>query len=644
MIPEKKHFLTPLKGKTRPSRHLVLWIDADETQPVLKVRGNCAWCCYVEGEDVGAVRLGPWQGAAGLDTILDRDCVWKGTLTIWLARGWEDLVLSGLAELIDRGACSWRYALLDGQRVLVRGQWRGRSIVITSLANWLGPHWRESTKPREDAEVQRLVTAFAAETPDGEPLPAGPERQTLEAWLSLAAASHALGCTSLEPTVASAARQAWRIWMGPRLKVERSGKCKSGRKKDLGDRTIVLPSPYRPEAAALAERHVCYGLTYRQYLRGLYDAPVYAVDLKAAYALALAVAPLPARYERTLHRPAVDELNSFLDRRLALALVRLKTGGEAYPVRRAGKAFPATGHYWTWLCGTDLVRALADGHARECNTAYLWSAKPVASRVAETVLSAGDRLRDSGMPALADVWRSLYSSLVGQFAGRRKSWKDLPPVSGIDRWCQWYRADRTGHVKTCRSIAGRQQELADNAGPTSASVPLFYGAITSFVRFALETLANDCGQENVLATVADSLWVTKAGWQRLTDAAEKTGGPTDSLRCKAVYDRVWFSGGTATVVERKGIKFVRAPGCPDNACLDETGGYSQTVAVPWCESESVESSRGVGRRQRRFAGARLVERFGYPAVPLPIGEPLDDPLLPSELLHPPKYGRSVEDD
>lgn len=641
---ERKHYLTPIKGKIRSGRHLFLWIETDETEPVLRTTTNRAWDILWGADHLDVHCAGPWSGAADLERLLDKCTAGKGTLTVWLARGWEDLVLSGLAQLLDSGAFVWRYALIDGQRVLIRGTWRGRSIVVTSLANWTGCRYDSWPKVIEDHGIQMLVGGIATAASDAGQALSARERLALSTWGACAMAARLLRSVSLAPTVAGAAVQVWRRFLGPTFAVYVRKKDKRGRLTKEKPMRIVAPSPYRPDRAALAERHCCYGLFLRYLRQGAVDEPIYCLDMRGAYAMALSISPLPLQYERTLYQPTLEELVDKLTGKTGHALVRVDTLDWAYPVRRQRTVHPAIGQYWTWLAAAELVHALTSGHVKECYTAYIWSMARVEPAAQECLLMLSASLGHDGSAGVGAAWRAIYSALVGQFAGRRQHWRDLAPRGGVERWSQWVTADvQTGQLRRCRSIAGRQQQLVDNTD-TSASVPLVYASVTAWVRWMGQMLLNIAGVENTVALVADSLWVTRKGWQRLLKRCSQVGMRPDDLRTKAVFDRCYFDGKSAVICERNGQRILRVPGCRDGTTLDADYRATDYVAPPWGSTPSFDPSAGIARRKRTFAGQRLIDQCSHPAIIQPIGEPLDDPLLRPELLERPRWGRTVADE
>lgn len=642
--PIKRHWIKPLRGKPRSGRHLLLWVETDENKTVLRRQSCCAWDAVLAGKALKAWCLGRWKSTEDLETILDASTKGKGTLTIWIARGWEDLVLTGLAELLDCKACVWRYAQIDGQKLLIRGLWRGKSVVISSLANWTGHRWDAWPEVMNDRRCEAALKAFTGAYGALETIPTAGEERFLRTWCAIAQLSIALGLPALSPTVAGAGMMAWRQMIGPRIKVQIEWSKQKRQRKPGVPTLIVAPSPFRPQNSVCAERHSAYGLITRQLRRGFVDEMVHVVDLRSAYLLSLCTTPLPLCYCRTLHKPHAHELIDALEGKTAHALVRMQTKDNAYPVRYSGRVRLAQGHYWTWLAGAELIVALMSDEVREIQTAYLWDAKPIQAQAAEHLLALSGLFHAERSPAVRSAWRSLYSALVGQFAGRRKTWVDCPEKPGFAKWAEWKSANiSNGIVTQYRSIAGHTQRLVD-CTDTSSSVPLMYSCITAHVRVMLLQLAQIAGLENVVCLNCDSLWLTRPGWQRLQAAVSKIGMSPDYLACKATYDRVWMSGKNVCVVERNGIRSIKAPGVGDFAALDETCRAYGMRATHWSQCESVDAEGGCKRRKIVFAGQKIIDQHCHAPVVLSLGDPVDDPLLRTELLQSLSQKRSVIDE
>lgn len=641
---EKVHYMRPLKGRSVTERHLLLWQEQVERGRKVFAGASRAWDVVLSGGGPNVRCAGSWQGAAGLDSILHECTLGKGQLTVWLIRGWEDMVLTGCAELIDTGAIQWRYAQLDGQRCLVRGTWRGKAITITSLPCWTGERWDGLPTALTDSAAVKMLTAFDGAIEEGGALAEGGERQAIATWCAIAIASHLFRAGKVHPSVAGAALAVWKRWLGPRahVKTEKAPRGKRYAKKT--ELEIVIPSPVRPEPARAAERHVCYGLPVRQLRIGHVPGPIYAADLSAAYLLGLLTTVLPTQYRCTLKRPSPDQLAMEMGKGTGLALVRLRGEGTGYPYRRGSRVSLGTGRFWTWLCGAELAVALVNKHISEVWTAHLWRSVTLDRARAQTILDISSTLESDRLDAIRALWRALYSSLVGRFAGWRKEWEDVPRQSGFGRWASWMgRSKQDGLVVPWRSIAGRVQRLVERTD-SSAAVPLLYGCVTAQVRYLLDRVATFATWPEIVAVNADSLWVTAQGWQGILKGLSAAGCAPDYMKTKAVFDNLWMDGKSKLITERNGRRILRAPGVQEGLPIEADGTVKVERAGPWDDSESPSAQEGCKRGRANFPALKLLEKYSFPARTIPPWDALDEGLLPEELEHPLAMGRRLEDE
>lgn len=636
--------LTPLKGRWRHAHHVYLHVAAAESGAALRAQWRRAWALDTTDDGPTCAPLGAWADADGLDALLDERSRQRGPLTLWTQRGYDDLIMTGLAELLDRGVVTYRYVNMSGDKLLLRGSWRGKDVVVASLSNWLGARI-ERRAPDVGAErlSPRQHQALAGLAPLDPPLGAD-ERAAIGAWGNIAGVCEAFGPSTVVPTAAAGGLGMWRRWLGPTVELPAHTSRRRGKAVKTPKKICVAPLPGRSEACRAAESHITYGLVSRQLRRGRVDGPIHVVDLRCSYWQALGCAYLPIAYSKKLHRPTVEELAGHLDDSVALALVWVRSGIDPYPVRRKHRVHYATGNYWTWLCGLELDMAVESGHVWGVETAHIWSA------------AAPDVPRRANMRQLATImdspeaatwrpmWRTMYSALVGQFAGRRRTWVDVPPRPGVDRWGQWWRADhRSGVIVPCRSIAGRQQELRESS-LTSAASPLVYGVVTAWVRRAMLSMAAAAGLGEVLALACDSLWLTDRGLASLREAGELGLCAADGWRVKSTADRVYMDGGSRAIFERGDARVYKCPGVPDATVPGRGDAIELSAAVPWGRQPEIVADAPLLRQRRRHNIARLARSLDHAPEVLSFGEPWDEPLLPDSLTLEYRHNREVIDE
>lgn len=606
----QKHWLRPLKGEWRGGHHLLLW-------PVESVRRGRIVCERVQAHAVqlltdGSAEIGEHvaAGADGIDALLESVYPKKGELTVWLPSGWEHLQLTGLAELMDKGIITWRYANLDTARVLVKGAWRSRPITITSLSAWTGGAW-DSWRSKTDSEGEQLF---------------------FDCFKAVADLSHVLHLGRVAPSAASGALLCWRSVLGPRLEIEVRKKVTKKKVSHPVNGSFVAPIPSRPQKARNAERHCCYGLVHRQLRRGLVEGPIYCVDVSSAYLLFLMSTPLPVMFSKHLHRPKIQELAESMAGHTGCALVQLRSPAEPYPVRRGNRVRWSTGEYWTWLAGAELAQALLLGHVIQCECAYMWISWRYDQDSAIKWLSLGENLKRHLGPLPAAAWRSVYSQLVGRFASWRREWVDCQAEHNFGRWSSWLGADPdTGAIVQYRSVAGRCQRLTARTD-TSDSVPLLFGCVTAQGRWMMHQLALHARISEVIAIEADSLWVTSRGWQNLQRKSSALGMPADNLPCKETLTRAWMTGESIAIVQKGGKRFVRCPGIPGDVAVGRQYTVDWPEGAGWADDGTPAQKRGVKRRVRSYKVSRIMAEFGGEPLTLPYSDELNDPMMGPELL------------
>lgn len=638
------HWLRPLKPGRPKGRHLLLYVREDDRAGVAVPAERRLWRADVHNGGWSIRTVDAYNTTDRLDSLLDQSCAAKGETTIWLLRGWTDLVLSGLAELMDAGIIAWRYCNISGNKLLIRGEWRGRKITITSIGNWTGGRWDSWGDVYRDAGVLRMLSALPDDMKGERMAGVKEELDSIAVLAAIVRTCDILMVPRVPPTSAAAGLCVWRSWLGCTVALEpEKGKAKKGARKPATS-VYVAPLPNRPKKAAAAERHVVYALTSRQLRRGYLDEPIYAVDIRSAYLIGLITTPIPVLYHATLDRPSNEQASEAMCDHTGLALVRINTNERYYPCRINGRVIPCKGRFWAWLCGKELAAAYVYGHVAETWCLHAWIGAPVPRDTLALCNALNNRLDRPENCAVKKGWRAVYSSLVGRFAGWRKVWSDSRAAAGFGRWSTWMQADpRTGDIVPYRSVAGKVQMLREKSD-ASASVPLLFGCVTAQVRHFMQELAVVCGYDHVYNIVADSLWLSTDGWQKLQRHVSASGFPPDSLKVKAIYDRAWMTGGAVAVVERDGKRNMILPGVLDGATIDASGNVVMEHADDWSAVGEPKASSGVGRRKVRYSAAKIVDRYSDRPAVIPAGETVDIPLLDESLLQPLRGTRSAVDE
>ncbi len=619
----EKRWMVAGSGTPRVGCHCLLWVDV---RPLKRKEGG-------DGLTIKAVRRRAWPvvagagpielfapreftGADSLAALLPTLAPRKKCLTVWLCRGWEDFVLSGLAELTDRGLYRYRWLTLDGQRVIGRGALGKRALDLTSLAAWTGGEW-DGWRAAAPSVLERAYNDGSGDKVQASLEGAGEqERVALAHMLAVLDGCRQLLLGTPRLSVGAQARAWWCAWGGPRAGTTKQlGATDRGRRAARG-RCIVAPVPRRPKAAANAESHCCQGLIREQYFRGHVGGPVHVLDLQGAYLRALACTNVPSVYEKAVHNPTPAELRRLLVGSAGCALVRLKGSTYPFAVKHHARPVRALGDFWCWLTEPDVAHALHLGCVAECRTAHKWRHVRNTRRGIESLLGVAPQLKAAGLTHLTALWRQLYASCVGGFAARAWEWVDDKRYTSPNRWYTWTETDpETGETVYWRSVGGRVQRRVYR-GETPHSLPLFYGTCTAWVRQAVDAVRARLPEGSVLALASDALWLTQHGWIafRALQCADPKG--LDRWRSKEVFDDAWLDGKGGAVVRKGGNLYPLLTGIPSGVCIGADGIATWPRAQEWDTAADVRPDKPLPRRRARWDGGRLMRENDHPVRPV----------------------------
>lgn len=636
-----QHWTTPIVGVVRRTEHLLLWCDTERAprkarSDLLDVRLTALipTLGITVPDGIMVARSTPIDAPDDIEACVASPNILTKRVTLWFARGWLDMVVSGFTSLIDRGVWQWEYLSLDGARVAGRGKMGGRRVDITSLGSWTGGAW-DSWRDKLCREGGSPIWRHAQ---------AGGEDQLADASADEVCALstwHAIldGCKTLQVgapklSVGSQARQWWRAWAGP--VVTRAGKLVNRARTDQPPKPhwYVGPLPDRPAAAAAAERHAAYGLVREQFKSGHVDGPVAVIDLRSAYLAAMVTAPQPLKYLRKLADTDGATLAESLSGNTGVALVLLNARERVYPFRRGGKVGRARGRYWTWLAGSELSEAAETGDIQEVHTAWIWSAVTFSRKWAAPYMLISESLVLNGKAHIVPFWRALYSARVGGWAQWDRRWVDHDGPAPFGSWATWIHGDpATGELTRWRAIGGRTQYRVD-MGDAPGAIPLAYACVTSHVRLTVDTLAAMCPPDDVLAICADSVWIRERAVPELQEQVRARLGSPASIRTDAVYEDAWLDGAGRAVVQIGGKRFPILTGVPTHAEVGSDGISRWIATEPWASGARKRRGNRCSQRQHNFNVGALVRQCSHELRSVIPWHTLADSGLPEELLQP----------
>lgn len=549
-------------------------------------------------------------------------------LTVWLPRGWRDLVLSGMADLMDRKYLLWRTCVLDGEKCVITGRLSGLPVRITSFASFCGGSSADcigaALEPSPDPAVESHMASVPA---DAQP--------AARLWLSLLPLPRLFEMRSEPLTLGSAARSVWASWMGPTARLPERKRGKKMRRLKASAKSILFPLPARQPAAKAAERHCCYGLFSEQFYQGHFGSPIYCWDGDAAYLQALTKARLPLWYDSYLHSPTIDDLRETVRNKWTMALVSVCSPDRPAPYRSEGKTCRAEGAFWTWACGMELHALLLADSVQECHGAHLYGGKTMSGHLRRAAAQIRDELRSRGLTIAANYWRGLYSALVGQFAQRSWEWIDHHHPSPSGAWATWSQWDSDLDISSrWRSIAGKCQRLEARPG-SERGFPALFAGVTSWIRAKMDYICSKLPTGSVVARVCDSLWLTAEGHERMVRLMRRPLVRDLRMSLRERYDAAWLTGEGRAVIALDGQEYVRSPGVPKDSAINEGGNVCWTSCEPWTGRSRVGRADSVRVGVSTCSAARLKRMAGgEPRAVRPWRQFRDQPFREELLLRP----------
>jgi hypothetical protein len=607
-----ERYMRPLKMGARPSTHVLIWTephrDCTIGQRRMEVRSYRVTTNDITAIDTWAPLSSPEQ----LRDYLLSQSQRKRVLYAWLPGGWEDMIVSGLTHLLDSGQMEYGYLSTSPDKTILRGRIKGRSIHVGSVGGWTGAGWdgwREHTEARE-------------------------RELYVESWQAIAALSLALQLPKIAPSAISASRMVWRGILGPRTTVYTRVPKKKDEDKSQYGMAVVLPLRRRAQWVRQLERHSCYGMVTQYAWQGYYPSKIYVVDIPQAYLSAYATAPMPVAYDRRVKHTTPLELEGWLQNRWGMALVHVHTEEYGYPLRRHGRVCLASGQYWTWLCGEELMAALRGGHVCEVQEALLYYSIRHPEQTMQAMLAIRQHLDQRlGKMAVA-AWRSVYCQLVGSWAHWRREWKPVDRRSPVGNWGVWHAAEGVaGVIRHYRAVAGRVEKMYISDGSWYAYPPI-YAAVLSQLRTLVGGVLLAAEGKGILGIENDSVWLTEDGFAHCQRTLAQYDVEPEKCRAKVVYDRAWILDRHRAVVEREGKRYLRRPGVPATLPLDEHGAVQWRTHLGMME-HTPEALAGTmrGRTRRVVLNTKIPESEDQ-GKPLPLWEHLVDPVLDQELMEP----------
>jgi DNA polymerase type B, organellar and viral len=269
--------------------------------------------------------------------------------------------------------------------------------------------------------------------------------------------------------------------------------------------------------------------------------PVHRLDLVGAYPSVMSSNWFPVKAVGSPPNLSPARLQSLMRNFCAVAIVRLYSPHEPYPVRTASGTYWKVGSFLTTLCGPELQRALTSGHVMEVDRAHLYTAGQPFDTFVREVWKIRQETSANGLRFEKHLAKAMAVGLHGKFGQRAFRWLVVPDKVAPVVWGVYYRRNKeTKAIETYRSIGGTMQVQGDR-GEMESSSPIIAAYTLAYHRERMRKARLDAGHKQVLYEDSDCLHVTQQGLDSLRDAGwidEERMGAFRIVRT-ANYARYW---------------------------------------------------------------------------------------------------------
>lgn len=293
------------------------------------------------------------------------------------------------------------------------------------------------------------------------------------------------------------------------------------------------------------------------FLPTIHKGPVYHLDVVGCYASVMCGNLYPVIWRKTKVDISVDSLRDYMGAYAVVASVEIKTQERPYPVRRPDGTLWCVGEFECTLPGPELAIALSRGEVRRVHRADLYTRNNPFDRFVDRMWAMRSMYMLANMPFEGGICKRIMAALHGKLGARSHRWELAPGLVAPQPWGQYaYYDGESGEISVRRAIGGHVQiENPDPDSPSSLCAISAY--VTSYARLWIEQLREVAMNRAVLYEDADSLHVTKEGYQRLDKAGLINEHELGHCRVVQVANRACYWGPRDYQLDDRRVKMGR---------------------------------------------------------------------------------------
>lgn len=329
--------------------------------------------------------------------------------------------------------------------------------------------------------------------------------------------------------------------------------------------------------------------------RKLVNGPIYHLDATSLYAGVVCAQKIPSYpWLEGNYSDSINERTEYC----RVCDVTVETQSPKFPLRlNDDTVIWPVGRFRTTLAGPELA-LLDDSDRVTVHAEWGYAGYDLFTAFTQTLHSERLRFKAEGNVISERIVKRMLQSLFGKFAQVRRGWVHVPNCAAPSPWSLWHRKSNDGsRLDTYRCIAGRV-ERHERTGEPPESIPVITAWVYSLARAWMWLVQCLAGREHVFYCDTDSVFVDRAGYERLRVNGMVVQNELGRLRVVSEYSRVEFIGIKHYVADGELTCAGLAP-IPGSTGLPPGKGY-----IPEPLTTAAASGRSPSRLEYPHKGAR----------------------------------------
>ena len=246
------------------------------------------------------------------------------------------------------------------------------------------------------------------------------------------------------------------------------------------------------------------------------DTPIYYVDVNSMYPYVMRDGNFPTKFVHMTKGTMSYQAYNNKTELSCIAEVRVNIKTPYLPLVKDGRLIFPVGSFTCVLADPELKEAMRRGDVREIKRAAWYTTAPIFEGYVRDLYALRMKYKKEGDDAFEMITKNLLNSLYGKFGQHNTVWQKVGETT-TDFLGVVYDSDMdTGRARKLRIIDHVIEEESETIEGNNA-FPAIASFVTSYARLVLWHYIEKAGVENVLYMDTDSLFLTKAGYDRLAD-------------------------------------------------------------------------------------------------------------------------------